>query len=165
MQNAQRELNRFYDRYIETYGYICEDTTLKKIFGNDSAYQLLRSLEEYGKEGYKGKSPIFHKRMIEPYRKPTHADSPADALAISMQEVGHVELDHMKSLTGETEENLIKALEFDRIFYDFQKKEYQIAEEYLSGDIRAKIEDTEQKIEQIEVEMIELLPPVELGDS
>ena len=65
-----------------------------------------------------------------------------------MQEVGHVELDYMKSLTGETEENLI-----DRIFYDFQKKEYQIAEEYLSGDIRAKIEDTEQKIEQIEVEM------------
>ena len=153
LEHAQKTLNTLYDKYIGTYGYICEDATLKKTFGNDSAYPLLRSLEEYDKEGYKGKSPIFSKRMIEPHQKPSHADSPADALAISMQEVGHVELDYMKSLTGQSEDEIIKALEFDRIFYDFQKKEYQLAEEYLSGDVRAKIEATEFEIHRIEDEI------------
>ena len=153
LENAQKTLNDVYDKYIKIYGHICEDASLKKLFGNDSAYPLLRSLEEYDKKGYKGKSPIFSKRMIEPHQKPSHADSPADALAISMQEVGRVELDYMKALTGQTEEEIIKALEFDRIFFDFQKKEYQLAEEYLSGDVRAKIEATEIEIQQIDAEI------------
>ena len=146
---SQEKLNNAYDRYVQLYGHICEDAALKKIFSNDAGYPLLRSLEEYGKDGYKGKSAIFSKRMIEPHRPPTHADTPADALAISMQEVGRVELDYMKSLTGKTEEEIITALEFERIYFDFQKQEYQIAEEFLSGDIREKMEQTERKIKQI----------------
>jgi len=147
---AQKTLNDTYDKYVKIYGHICEDASLKKIFSTDAGYPLLRSLEEYGKDGYKGKSPIFSKRMIEPHRKPLHAENPADALAISMQEVGRVELDYMKSLTGQTEEELVKALEFDRIYFDFQKREYQLAEEYLSGDVRAKIEFTESQMRQTE---------------
>lgn len=135
------------------YGHIYEDSTLKKIFGNDSGYPLLRSLEEYGKDGYKGKSPIFSKRMIEAHRTPVHADNPADALAISMQEVGCVDLDYMRVLTGWTNEEIINALEFERIYFDFKKQEYQIAEEYLSGDIREKMEFAESRIQQIEMEI------------
>ena len=155
LKKAQFELNAIYDDYVRSYGHICEDVALKKIFGNDSAYPLLRSLEEYGKDGYKGKSSIFSKRMIEPHRKPTVADNPADALAISMQEVGRVELEYMSALTGQPEEELVRALEFERIYFDFQKQEYQIAEEYLSGDIRAKIEATELKIKQLDSEIAE----------
>lgn len=146
LANAQVELNNLYDKYVRMYGHICEDSTLKKIFGNDSAYPLLRSLEEYGKEGYKGKSPIFSKRMIEAHRTPVHADNSADALAISMQEVGRVDLDYMRALTGRTIEEVIRSLEFERIYFDFKKQEYQIAEEYLSGDIRDKMEFTERRI-------------------
>ena len=157
LETAQKALNDVYDKYVKIYGHICEDASLKKIFSTDAGYPLLRSLEEYGKDGYKGKSPIFSKRMIEPHRKPSHADSPADALAISMQEFGRVELGYMKALTGRTEEELVKALEFDRIYFDFQKREYQIAEEYLSGDVRAKIEFTETQIKQTESKMNERL--------
>ena len=166
LETAQKTLNAAYDKYVKIYGHICEDASLKKIFSTDSGYPLLRSLEEYGKDGYRGKSPIFSKRMIEPHRKPSHADSPADALAISMQEVGRVELDYMKALTGRTEEELVKALEFDRIYFDFQKREYQIAEEYLSGDVRAKIEFTETQIKQTESKMNEKLASaiLQLGD-
>ena len=153
LQKTQAELNKIYDKYVEIYGHICEDVNLKKIFNRDSAYPLLRSLEEYGKEGYKGKTPIFNKRMIEPHRRPTYADNPADALAISMQEVGQVDLEYMHSLTKQSEEEIIKALEFDRIYFDFQKNEYQIAEEFLSGDIRAKMEFAENKIKQIDAEI------------
>ena len=155
LTSAQEKLDSVYDSYVSKYGHICEDASLKKIFGNDSSYPLLRSLEEYDKEGYKGKSPIFSKRMIEAHREPTHADSAADALAISMQEVGRVELDYMKGLTGRTTEELINDLEYDRIYYDFEKKEYQLAEEYLSGDVRGKIEATERQIYQIETQINE----------
>ena len=153
LEKAQKILNALYDKHVAMYGHICENANLKKIFSRDSAYPLLRSLEEYGKDGYKGKSPIFNKRMIEPHRKPTHADNPADALAISMQEVGHVDLDYMRSLTGQTEEEIVSALEFNRIFFDFQHHEYQIAEEFLSGDIRDKMEFTENQITQINAEI------------
>ena len=119
---AQQQLNNIYDRYIKLYGYICEDANLKKIFSNDAAYPLLRSLEVYDKEGYKGKSPVFNKRMIEPHRTPTYADNSADALAISMQELGKVDLNYMKGLTWQSDEDILKDLEFERIYYDFQKK-------------------------------------------
>lgn len=153
LQKAQAELNNIYDKYVGIYGHICEDVNLKKIFNRDSAYPLLRSLEEYGKEGYKGKTPIFNKRMIEPHRRPTYADNPADALAISMQEVGQVDLEYMRSLTKQSDEEIIKALEFDRIYFDFQENEFQLAEEFLSGDIRAKMEFAENKIKQIDADI------------
>lgn len=153
LQKAHAKLNELYDNYVKTYGHICEDSNLKKIFSKDSAYPLLRSLEEYGKDGYNGKSPIFSKRMIEPHRRPTYADNPADALAISMQEVGYVDLDYMKSLTQKSEEEIIKALEFERIFFDFQNYEFQLAEEFLSGDVRAKIEFLEHKIKNFDFEV------------
>ena len=153
LKNAQDNLNSAYDRYIRDYCHICEDSNLKKIFGNDSAYPLLRSLEEYDKEGYKRKAPIFSCRMIEPHRTPTHADSPSDALAISMQEHGKVSIEYMAELTGQSKEEIIKSLEYQRIYFDFQKQEYQLAEEYLSGDIRAKIENTKIKLKEVDAEI------------
>ncbi len=171
LQIAQAKLSNYYDKYVRRYGRICEDATLKKIFSNDAAYPLLRSLEVYGKDGYKGQSPIFTQRMIEPHRPPTYADNPIDALAISMQEVGRVDIDYMTELTGQAEEEIINALEFERIYFDFQKQEYQITEEFLSGDIREKMEQTQIKIQQTENEInvklaasilqVEDIPPYE----
>ena len=91
--------------------------------------------------------------MIEPHRTPTHADNPSDALAISMQEHGRVSIEYMAELTGQSKEEIIKELEYQRIYFDFQKKEYQIADEYLSGDIRAKMEFVENEINQIDAEI------------
>ena len=34
----------------------------------------------------------------------------------------------------------LKSLEFERIYFDFQKQEYQLEEEFLSGDIREKMD-------------------------
>ena len=153
LEVAQGKLNYAYEKYIHHYGRICEDTALKKIFSKDSAYPLLRSLEVYDKKGFKEKSPIFSQRMIEPHRQPTYAENPVDALAISMQEFGRVSIDYMASLTGTSEEEIIKSLEFERIYFDFQKQEYQLAEEFLSGDIREKMDQTQFQIQRIENEI------------
>ena len=61
----------------------------------------------------------------------------------------------MEHLTGQSKEKIISELEYDRIFFDFQKKEYQLAEEYLSGDVRAKIEATQFEIQRVDSEMDE----------
>ena len=153
LEVAQGKLNYAYEKYVHHYGRICEDTALKKIFSKDSAYPLLRSLEVYDKKGFKEKSPIFSQRMIEPHRQPTYAENPVDALAISMQEFGRVSIDYMASLTGTSEEEIIKSLEFERIYFDFQKQEYQLAEEFLSGDIREKMDQTQFQIQRIENEI------------
>ena len=153
LQMTQIQLTHNYEKYVHHYGRICEDSTLKKIFSKDAAYPLLRSLEIYDKNGFKEKSPIFSQRMIEPHRPPTHADTAADALAISMQEFGRVSIDYMASLTEQNEEEIIQALEFERIYFDFQKQEYQLAEEFLSGDIREKMEQTQFQIQKIENEI------------
>ena len=52
LETAQKALNDVYDKYVKIYGHICENASLKRLFSNDSAYPLLRSLEEYDKKGY-----------------------------------------------------------------------------------------------------------------
>lgn len=140
--DAQTSLTQKYDAYVEKYGHIQEDTGLKKIFGEDSSYPLLRTLEIYKKDQFQGKSPIFRTRTITPYVDPDHADTAIDALKISMTEKAKVDLPYMARLMGEeaTPKSIVDELNYKHIFYDFESNTYQFADEYLSGDIREKIE-------------------------
>lgn len=140
IQGLQRNLTRVYDDYVQDYGRIGPDKGLKKIFEDDASYPLLRSLEVFKDDKFVGKSDIFSKRTITPYVVPDHADTAADALMISMQEKGRVNLGYMMGLSGISKEEMIQQLEFTSIYYDVQKAEYQLTDEYLSGDIRGKIE-------------------------
>jgi hypothetical protein len=129
-----------HDTYVKKYGRIGTDKKLKKIFEQDSSYPLLCSLEIFKGNEFIGKSDIFTKRTINPYIVPDHADTAADALTISMQEKGKVNLSYMESLTDIPHKELVQQLEFTSIYYDIEKNDYQLADEYLSGDICAKIE-------------------------
>lgn len=95
-----------------------------------------------------GNSEIFTERTISNHQTPTHADTSIEALAISMQEKGEISIDFMSSLTNKTPEEIISELEFDKIFYDFKTQEFQLAEDFLSGDIKQKIDDLQQIIEK-----------------
>ncbi|MEN6624266.1 MAG: SNF2-related protein [Smithella sp.] len=167
VQALQQRLNAVYDRYTQKYGRIAADKGLKKIFEQDASYPLLCSLEIYKDKKFVGKSDIFFKRTINPYITPDHADTAADALTISMQEKGKVDLPYMESLTNISHKRIVRELEFTSIYYDWEKKEYQLADEYLSGDIRGKIEFIENLSHKLEKQKEELLrtigsPPTEL---
>ncbi|MFA6850928.1 MAG: SNF2-related protein, partial [Selenomonadaceae bacterium] len=141
LKAAQQVLNSTYDAYEEQYGRINSNKDLKKLFGEDPAYPLLRSLEIFEENNFVAKSAIFTKRTINPYLMPDHADTAMDALAISMQESARVDIPYMASLMEDTSAaDIVRQLEFHHIYYDPEKEEYQLAEEYLSGDICAKIE-------------------------
>lgn len=151
LENAQITLNQRYDTYVEKYGHIQEDNGLKKIFVEDSSYPLLRTLEIYKKDQFQGKSPIFRTRTITPYVDPDHADNAIDALKISMTEKAKVDLPYMARLMGgdTTPESIVEELNYKQIFYDFKSNTYQFADEYLSGDIREKVEFLENTINSV----------------
>lgn len=145
---AQTVLSSEYDSYIETYKtHLAEDTSLKRNFSGDTSYPLLRSLEKYktveDELVYDGKTEIFSQRTINPDIEPTHADTAIDALAISMQQKAFVDLPYMEDLTGMTRKEIVDELEFSQIFFDFEDHMYKVADEYLSGDVREKLERTE----------------------
>ena len=149
----QAALRELYDSYTSTYGYIFEDNKLRNHFSKDSSYPLLLSLEIVENGAYVGLSDVFSKRTIHAYVPPTHADTPSEALMISMQEKGCVDIPYMASLTALSAEEIIRELEYVSIFEDVETNAYLPADEYLSGDVRGRIEYLEQQIQKWKQEM------------
>ena len=163
-------LNQLYDSYYSQYGSVALDKDLKKVFHDDVSYPLMCSLEKIRfdvEKGnvYEGKSDIFSERIIVPHVEPDHADSALDALSISMLEHGKVDLPYMESLTGQSERELLRQLENLHIYYDDEQQEYVHADEYLSGDIRGKIEYLEYMIDELKEEMREYASEKVLPDK
>lgn len=150
LAEKQRLLSRYYDSYTGKYGRIQQDSRLKKIFGVDPSYPLLRSLEVYDNKTFSRKADIFTKRTIKPDIVPEIVNTADDALKISMNEKGKVDLEYMAKLLKSSASDVIKELEFGSIYYDPARDEYQLADEYLSGDIRQKIDEAEQVIEALQ---------------
>ena len=139
ISEKQAELNTLYDEFVEKYGRI--NTRGNKLaFEADSSYFLLCSLEEMDEEGnFKGKAAIFTKRTIGYRRVITSVDLPAEALAVSISEKAKVDLEYMQQLCGKTKEEIVSDLN-GIIFLNPETGSYETADEYLSGNVRKKLE-------------------------
>lgn len=145
IQNKQVELNQIYDNFILKYGLI-NSRGNKQAFQDDSSYYLLTSLENINDDGsLKSKADMFSKRTIRKQIEFNHCDSPLDALLISLAEKGHVDLQYMSSLMNINEDKLVDDLKgiIYKIPNALEKDKppiYVCADEYLSGNIREKLE-------------------------
>ena len=137
----QAELNAAYDAFTAKYDLL-NDRKNGRLFEDDSSYYLLCSLENLDENGkLKSKADMFTKRTIRPERAVTHVDTPAEALAVSIGEKGRVDLPYMAELLGTPEE-------FERItgelrgviFQDPSDQSWKTADEYLSGNVRNKLQ-------------------------
>ncbi|MEF2918976.1 MAG: SNF2-related protein, partial [Acutalibacteraceae bacterium] len=127
-----------YEKFTKKYGLI-NSRGNKLAFNQDSSFPLLTSLEMLDEDGnLKCKSDIFYKRTIKPYAPITHAETSVEALAVSLNERGKVDIEYMAELTGLEQEKVITDLT-DIIYPVPDKDEYQTADEYLSGDVRTKL--------------------------
>ena len=143
IRQAQADLNQQYDDFSGKYGLI-NSRANALAFQDDSSYYLLCTLEELDEEKQlKRKADIFTKRTIKPHEVVTSVDTPSEALALSISEKAHVDLDYMGELTGMDEKTLISGLQ-GVIFRDPVKEEWQTADEYLSGNVRQKLREAEQ---------------------
>lgn len=146
----QSTLNQIYDDFVEKYGFI-NDANNTKAFSEDDDYNLLRALEDVNPETKEiSKSEIFTRRTIKAEVIVTHADTPEEALQISMDLKGRVDISYMSELTGIDKERIASELsENELIFLNPAKisdnsdiyEAYEENSEYLSGNIRDKLDE------------------------
>ena len=149
----QAKLNQLYEEHTKKYGRIHQDKSFRRVFSMDASYPILLSLEIVENDEYIGQSDVFSKRTIHAYSAPDHAETPGEALMISMQEKGRVDIPYMAKLTGISAEDVVRDLEYTSIFEDMETNSYLPADEYLSGDVRARMEALEKQIRKWQQEM------------
>ena len=142
IRQTQQELDALYDSFTEKYGLINARAN-SLAFSDDSSYFLLCSLEMLDEENnLKRKADIFTKRTIRPHEAITSVDTASEALALSISEKACVDMDYMAQLSGKSQEELVEELT-GVIFFDPVEREWQTADEYLSGDVRQKLREAE----------------------
>ena len=140
IRTEQENLNRLYDGFTQQYGLINSRGNYLA-FASDESYFLLCSLEVLDDEGnFKRKADMFTKRTIKPHREITSVETASEALALSIGEKARVDLPYMEQLTGKPKEEIIKDLQ--GVIFRIPASEpaqYVTADEYLSGNVRAKL--------------------------
>ena len=143
---TQERLNAAYDAFTAKYGLL-NDRRNGRLFEQDSSYYLLCSLENLDEQGQlKSKAAMFTKRTIRPERTVTSVDTPSEALAVSIGEHGKVDLRYMAELLGTPGEFGRITTELSGVIFKDPAADptdpeagWQMADEYLSGDVRAKL--------------------------
>ena len=143
---TQERLNIAYDAFTAKYGLL-NDRRNGRLFEQDSSYYLLCSLENLDEQGQlKSKAAMFTKRTIRPERTVTSVDTPSEALAVSIGEHGKVDLPYMAELLGTPGEYGRITTELSGVIFKDPAADptdpeagWQMADEYLSGDVRAKL--------------------------
>lgn len=178
IRREQQRLNALYDQFTAKYGRITSRGN-KSAFGDDASYPLLGSLEVLDEDGkFERKADMFHKRTIRAQTPVTHVDTAEEALALSIGERAGVDMAYMSELTGMEEAALIEQLrgcifrdfgdldpsEIGWAFFDLKGVPFVTADEYLSGNVRAKLKQArglfevmERHAEHVEPELIQTL--------
>ena len=176
IQAQQAKLNTLYDAFTRKYGLI-NSRGNAIAFDQDSSYFLLCSLEILDEDrNLKRKADLFTKRTIRSHKPAEKVDTAVEALALSIGEKAHVDMDYMGRLTGKDEETLFSELTgvvFLNPAYTGEndgREKYLPADEYLSGNVRQKWAVAQGKAEQdpqyqINAEALAQVQPADLTAS
>jgi len=165
----QGKLNEEYDTFTAKYGLLSSNAN-KRAFSQDSSYCLLTSLEFLDDKGeLKRKADIFTKRTIRRAETVTSVDTASEALAVSIGERAGVDLSYMVQLSGKTEAELTEELA-GGIFKNPISEKWEPSDEYLSGNVREKLQIAKQFAEdhpeyQVNVQYLEQVQPKDLDAS
>ena len=154
IKDQQAKLNALYDAFTRKYGLI-NSRGNAIAFDQDSSYFLLCSLEILDEDrNLKHKADLFAKRTICSHKPAEKVHTAVEALALSIGEKAHVDMDYMSRLTGKDEETLfsdLKGVIFLNPAYTGENdghEKYLPADEYLSGNVRQKLAVAQGKAEQ-----------------
>ena len=136
--DARRQLNFAYDSFVARFGPINQSVN-RRAFRGDPDLPLLCSLEDYNSDTNRAtKTAIFHERTIQKARRPHAAQSPHDALVFSLNEKGRVDFDYMQTLLGRRADEFLPEMK-GLIFRNPETEQWETEDQYLSGDVRAKL--------------------------
>lgn len=175
LESKQYQLNKAYDKFASKYGYISSKAN-SRAFSDDNDYPLLCSLEVEDKDKNIIKADMFSKQTIRPKEIITSVDTAVEALTVSLNERGKVDIEFMTKLYESTPENLTQELK-GLIFLNPEKYNedntvygWETADEYLSGNVRQKLKlariyaKTDERF-NINVKHLEEVQPKDLDAS
>lgn len=155
LRELQWNLNALYDKFTKRNGYI-NDNANSQVFREDDDYNTLCALEVVDPEKHTvTKSEIFTKRTVKVNAEITHVDNPQEALQVSLDMKGRVDIPYMVELCGSSHQQVIDRLVSEGIIYLNPAKyeeqgigAYEEASEYLSGNVRQKLRIAELMAEK-----------------
>ncbi|MDR5791693.1 DEAD/DEAH box helicase family protein [Caballeronia sp. LP003] len=152
IETRRAALNRVYDQFVKKHGFISSQVN-KQAFVEDPEYALLHSLERDYDRGISKdvarknnveprdpsarKAEIFSQRVMTPNREITKVESGKDALVVSMNETGKVDMELMVRLSGKAEEDIVR--ELGGLIYFTPQGKWETADRYLSGNVKQKL--------------------------
>ncbi len=135
---SRRQLNQAYDRFTGRFGPINARAN-QRAFDGDPDLPLLLSLENYDDHSkIATKAAIFRERTIQKRSAVVRAGSPKEALLVTLNERGRVDLDHMAGLLGQPLKEFLPELK-GMIFHNPQSNQWETDDHYLSGNVREKL--------------------------
>jgi len=149
---ARKKLNTVYDKFVKSHGYI-NDRPNALAFNDDPDYNRLVALEvEYDasvrergkliKKASAKKADIFTQRVIPRHEEVESANSAKDALLHSLNEYGRVNINYMADIYDKTTEEVLDELQ-GIIYNNPDTGQWETKEDYLSGNVRQKLEQAE----------------------
>ncbi len=173
LDDLRRRLNANYDRFTKKNGLI-HSLRNEKAMHLDPDRPLLLSLENYDKKTRTAtKADIFNKRVISPVRTIERADTPKDAMLVSLAEKGRLDFNRMADLTGKSVEEIEADLKSDGLAFHSPDGHWEPADVYLSGNVRKKLaeaseaartnEEFKPNVEALRAVIPEDLPPSQIS--
>ena len=178
IKESQDKLNVVYDSFSKKHGFV-NNLSNTRALREDSNFPLVSSIEILDEEeNFKEKGDIFSKRTITKAKVIDHVDTSLEALVLSISQKGYVDFDYMTNLTDKDRNTLIEELRGEiflnireenvgfnqKISFDLEdgdlpfacsdesnsfKYAYVTKDEYLSGNIREKIEIVDSYINRL----------------
>lgn len=156
----QQKLNTVYDKFVKKYGYL-NSAKNEDLFWDDPDSNLIVSLEnEQKKTKTYSKAAIFTEFTNLPHVQPIQVNTAEDSVYVSLSEYGHLNWEYMAKITGKVEEDLQKELSEANIIYKNPEGEkWELADEYLSGNVKLKLKLAEAalRIDPVYAKNIEIL--------
>ena len=162
LHSKRASLNTFYDQFVRKFGHVNAQAN-RLAMSEDPEYPLLQSLESDYDKGISNeaakrhavdarapsanKAAIFSKRVMTPRTEVTHVESAKDALVVSMNEGGRIDLARMVRLTSKPEDELIGDLK-GLIYLNPERDRWETADQYLTGNVKLKLAAAERAARQ-----------------
>lgn len=145
LQFALKRLNDKYDRFVRNYGILNSQTNIR-LFREDADSSLLFECEKLSDDKKTAtKADVFFERTIRPYVVPTQTDDCFEALQISLNERGRVDIAYIEELTKKDYDTVLNELG-NTVFrnpaesrLDDDYSGFETAEKYLSGNVKRKL--------------------------
>jgi N12 class adenine-specific DNA methylase len=135
---AREQLNLAYDRFVSRFGPINARVN-QNAFDGDPDLPLLLSIENYDEENsVAAKTSIFRERTVHHKQPVESVCTPKEALLVTLNEKGRVDLDHMAGLLDKSVEEILPELK-GMIFLNPQNQKWEAEDQYLAGNVREKL--------------------------